>query len=79
MANFTERVEALSGVTSGAGTSLPSDLISTWLTESARDVINMLPPQILYIAGNTELIISSDAGGPSDSSSTVPESRILGV
>ena len=66
MANFKDRVEAL------AGTVATDDLISTWLTSSVYDVINILPPQVLYIAGETENIYD-------DSGSTVPNSRILEV
>ena len=76
MSTFAERVEAISGVETS---DITEGLLSTWLSESAKEVINILPPQVLYIASKTETVLPPVLGGEVDSHTTVPQSRILGV
>lgn len=66
MASFGDHIKAFTGVET------VDSLTSNWLTESAKDVINILPPQILYI-------VSTDINFSSGSGTTVPQSRILEV
>ena len=83
MSTFAERVEAISGVETS---DITEGLLSTWLSESAKEVINILPPQVLYKAATT-FEYSNEADDILDMTENVndkigtevPESRILNV
>ena len=70
MANFGERIKSYTGIASISDIEF---LANSWLTSAAKDVINVLPPQILYIAGKSVSITAPT------SNTSVPQSRILGV
>ena len=77
MATFAQRINALSGIDLEAEGK--ETYYNQWLTDAANDVINTLPPQILYIASKTQTVLPPVLGGVADSHTTVPQSRILGV
>jgi len=87
MSTFAERVEAISGVETS---DITEGLLNTWLSESAKEVINILPPQVLYKASVQEEYFQTppevDADGNiqyrenyDNIGTSVPESRILNV
>ena len=83
MSTFAERVEAISGVETS---DITEGLLNTWLSESAKEVINILPPQVLYKAATTfdysneaETILDITENLNDKIGTEVPESRILNV
>ncbi len=83
MSTFAERVEAISGVETS---DITEGLLNTWLSESAKEVINILPPQVLYKAATTfdysneaETILDITENVNDKIGTEVPESRILNV
>ena len=90
MALLAERLKSLTGIqnleeleedtiiTDNDGNTAPG-LVTSWFDSAAKDVINVLPPQTLYVMGESEIVQGTFFDGPSDSSSSVPQSRILSV
>ena len=76
MASLADRLKSFTGIQDIDGI---ESLVTTWFYSAAKDVINVLPPQVLYITGESEFLVSPEFGGPSDTSTSVPQSRILSV
>ena len=72
MSSFGDRIQSYTGI---EDISSIQDLANSWLDSAAKDVINVLPPQVLYIAGKTAVLSGFDG----DEKTSVPQSRILGV
>ena len=69
MANFGERIKALTGLEEISNIGF---LANQWLNDAIKDIINVLPPQVLYIASDS-VNLSQWQG------TTTPESRVLEV
>ena len=76
MASLADRLKSFTGIQDLDGI---ESLATTWFDSAAKDVINVLPPQVLYITGESEILLSFEHGGPSNTSTSVPQSRILNV
>lgn len=70
MASFGDRITGLTGLNMTASV---TGLVTQWLTDATKDVINVLPPEILYIASG---IVSVP---PQFGYTDAPNSRILEV
>tara|TARA_B100000424_G_C22925304_1_gene492311 strand:+ start:376 stop:1107 length:732 start_codon:yes stop_codon:yes gene_type:complete len=90
MALLAERLKSLTGIQNleeleqdtiiedNDGNTAPG-LVTSWFDSAAKDVINVLPPQTLYVMGESEILIAPGLGGPSETFTSVPQSRILSV
>ena len=94
MALLAERLKSLTGIqnleeleedtsiTDDDGNTAPG-LVTSWFDSAAKDVINVLPPQTLYVMGESVIFTSIANSFPDtfsiDTSTSVPQSRILSV
>ena len=57
MASLADRLKSFTGIQDIDGI---ESLVTTWFDSAAKDVINVLPPQVLYITGESEFLVSPE-------------------